>query len=1335
MSFAVACTRIFSILALSYSLCFVARASGGALEPFPHGARVACYGDSITADGGWVTRVAAHYLKSFPERDVRFFNCGISGGGFDAAELYFDWILTARKPTHVVLAFGVNDSPGLKLAPDAQDVDAEQRRIEVAAADFRKRYAALVRRIQTLGVPVILRTVTPYNEKGKGDGAPERGRDAAHRRVAEEILAFARESGLPVIDDYAPLKACLDRGEDVFNGDRVHPNDRGQWRMAEAFLAAQDLKVAPWKPLGEEAASAGIAEWSRLARRMHSVYATEWLIVRDESLSLETKLAKVRKWMEDNPNVPEHSYMGTVCRDYLELRPKGDAVYDDLDALWPGRAREFFKNGRYEGPECEMLDSGLGTGGQLPVFDLGWYVAECPELVGEKGFAAAVMFRPLDMGSKLDIDQRRQGLLMAFGNGWNNGWRIYVPWARMTVEFQIGREGGPWTLASPTPLVRGEWNSVCVTWDRECGAVRLYVNGALAAENEYRGGFVSPPGGKVSFGGAEYGLGSLKMQLKDLSFSPAPWDESKVRKFTFGGEAGIKDFEEYARIRMTDGGQAQAAMDAFLSRNGLNPVVRSLALDWLACRADGGRADGPETLWRSADALVSSGNRAKARETLGQIAAHADATPYARHQAALAIARTHELDGDYEAAVAAFRKAATAEGMETHLKWLATEGEKRCMREAAGLPAFDEAATRRPPPPLPRPAFAFHVSPRGSDAGDGSPQKPFATLERARAAVNAKRGADGKLPPGGATVYLHDGTYAISETFSLSGADSGGEDSPVVYRAFPGETPILSGGVELKGSSPVTDEAVLRRLPEAARGKVRMFDLKASGVGTIEPPSAYGFMKPRAIIRNLYENGTEMTPARWPDAGYAPIGGVAKGSKTVFTFDRERLARWSGAKDMMLRGFWYYTWADNSMPVASIDAARGEIRLAESPAYGIRSGMPFYAYNVLEELDRPGEWHLDRKAAKVYFWPTVEKPGAEPIYTFGNLAKPFISLEGTCNVAFDGLVMEYSAGGAMKITGSTNVTVSGCTIRKIGGSAIGADKCAAIWIYGNSITDIGFTGIGASGGDRRTLEPSRINVENNEIARFSRHTVTYNPAVNLYGCAVRVAHNFIHHGPSSAIHIEGNDHEIEFNRVENVVLESDDQGGIDIFGNVSWRGNVVRYNIWKDFGTGRPDLWQCGIRLDDAISGFTIYGNRFKNCASGIFGGVQIHGGQFNTVDNNRFDGCRYGVSFSPWEKPYWERHLSKTRKEFCEEVDIRSPAYAAKYPELARLETAVNANTVSRNLFKGAERILFGLPDETETWDNRHASGEVPLLWEPLPPIEAIGRYPDARAVPFPSE
>ena len=305
-----------------------------ALEPFPDGARVAFYGDSITADGGWVMRVAAHYRKEFPERDIRFYNCGISGGGFRAAEMYFDWILSARKPTHVVLAFGVNDSRPLRVDVAASDAKAEHARIEAAAADFRKKYAALVGRVQGLGVSIILRTATPYNEFAKKGVKPIKRKDAAHKRVADEILAFARERGLPVIDDYTPLKASLDRGEKVLKDDRVHPNDRGQWYLAKSFLAVQGLNIAPFRPRKDETASAGIREWTRLTRRLHSVYATEWLFVRDESLSLDAKLAKVRKWLDMNKKLPKGDYCVTICRDYLELRPKMDKVLADLETLW-----------------------------------------------------------------------------------------------------------------------------------------------------------------------------------------------------------------------------------------------------------------------------------------------------------------------------------------------------------------------------------------------------------------------------------------------------------------------------------------------------------------------------------------------------------------------------------------------------------------------------------------------------------------------------------------------------------------------------------------------------------------------------------------------------------------------------------------------------------------------------------------------------------------------------------------------------------------------------------------------------------------------------------------
>ena len=50
--------------------------------------------------------------------------------------------------------------------------------------------------------------------------------------------------------------------------------------------------------------------------------------------------------------------------------------------------------------------------------------------------------------------------------------------------------------------------------------------------------------------------------------------------------------------------------------------------------------------------------------------------------------------------------------------------------------------------------------------------------------------------------------------------------------------------------------------------------------------------------------------------------------------------------------------------------------------------------------------------------------------------------------------------------------------------------------------------------------------------------------------------------------LEGNDFIIEYNEIAHVVNESDDQGGLDMWNNPSYRGNIIRYNRWSDIQGG-----------------------------------------------------------------------------------------------------------------------------------------------------------------------
>lgn len=91
----------------------------------------------------------------------------------------------------------------------------------------------------------------------------------------------------------------------------------------------------------------------------------------------------------------------------------------------------------------------------------------------------------------------------------------------------------------------------------------------------------------------------------------------------------------------------------------------------------------------------------------------------------------------------------------------------------------------------------FVVATNGSDANPGTADKPFATLARARDAVrkpNAEGPAKEML-----TVWVRGGTYALRDTLPFGPDDSAAPKQRIVYAAYPGEQPILSGGREITG--------------------------------------------------------------------------------------------------------------------------------------------------------------------------------------------------------------------------------------------------------------------------------------------------------------------------------------------------------------------------------------------------------------------------------------------------------------------------------------------------------------------------------------------------------
>jgi len=109
------------------------------------------------------------------------------------------------------------------------------------------------------------------------------------------------------------------------------------------------------------------------------------------------------------------------------------------------------------------------------------------------------------------------------------------------------------------------------------------------------------------------------------------------------------------------------------------------------------------------------------------------------------------------------------------------------------------------------------VAPGGNDNNPGTtPDKPFATLHKARDAARAGRAGN---PDEGVTIHLRNGVHVLSEPLVLTPRDSGSATAPVHYQAYRNEEPILSGGRIIAGWQRQRDGTWTVKLPAVAAGK------------------------------------------------------------------------------------------------------------------------------------------------------------------------------------------------------------------------------------------------------------------------------------------------------------------------------------------------------------------------------------------------------------------------------------------------------------------------------------------------------------------------------------
>jgi hypothetical protein len=616
---------------------------------------------------------------------------------------------------------------------------------------------------------------------------------------------------------------------------------------------------------------------------------------------------------------------------------------------------------------------------------------------------------------------------------------------------------------------------------------------------------------------------------------------------------------------------------------------------------------------------------------------------------------------------------------------------------------------RMPALAAPPDEIRIHVSPRGNDdwsgqlavanaaATDGPVRTPAGALRALRALRASRPGLKGSI-----TVLLHGGTYLVHQSVTVGRADGGNDSLNVRWAASAGERPILTGGTVLGNFREIARDVAAARIASVARGSVVASDLKEAGVtdfGAITARSSPGI--------ELFFRGARMSLSRWPNDAWLKIAGVPQSGDTMLhpglerekrfdgvpagrhygriSYEGDRPARWSPENEITMHGYWTFDWSDSYQPVRSIDTARREIIIAPPyHGYGFTKNQRYYFLNILEELDTPGEWYLDRKRHRLYFWPPAPMREGDAVVSV--LPGPLFMLDSCSHVEITGLTMECGRTTAVVIRGGSKNLIAGCTVRNMGGDAVLVDGGSDHRVQSCDISDMALGGITARGGDRLTLTPARHVLSNNHIHHFGNWVRTGCYAAILDGVGHVLEHNLIHDAPFEAIYLRGNDHLIEYNEVHRVTQETGDAGAFHTGRNWTWRGNVIRYNYFHDLkGPGLHGV--MGVYLDDWACGFLVQGNVLYRAGRATL----IGGGRDNIVDNNLYIECFPSVHLDARGLGWAGYYLDGTRTELFDqmkEVRYDAPPYSTRYPELARMydgETGVpKYNRITRNISWG---------------------------------------------------
>ncbi len=534
----------------------------------------------------------------------------------------------------------------------------------------------------------------------------------------------------------------------------------------------------------------------------------------------------------------------------------------------------------------------------------------------------------------------------------------------------------------------------------------------------------------------------------------------------------------------------------------------------------------------------------------------------------------------------------------------------------------------------------FFVSLTGNDLNPGTKEKPFASIDKAKAEVRKEKGS--------ITIYIRGGTYYLKKPIIFLPEDSREQEGEVTFKAYPDEQVIISGGE-----------------PISLQWKEYKADIMQATV------------QENLVFDQLFVNGQLQHMARYPN--YNKSARIFSGTSSD-AISADRVRTWKDPEGGYLHALHPSEWGSFHFLINGKNE-KGELileRRVENDTIistnltAIMHKESRFVENIFEELDTLNEWFYDKNSRVLYFYPQSGSKLSEATIVIPQV-KTLVEFRGTennpiRNINIEGLVFTQTLrtfmetneklsqgdwsiyrGGAIFVEGTENCKIENCIFKELGGNAIFFNN----YNRKNEVTGCLFENIGASAvcfcGDRNARYNLNLPVEETDLYpgpktnNYPANCLVYNNLMHDLGTIekqvagvhismaqdITASHNTIYNVPRAGININDGmwgGHIIEFNDVFNTVLETNDHGAFNSWGrDRNWaRGvdslleknrdkialldnvkpTIIRNNRFRcDHG------WD--IDLDDGSTNYLIYNNVLLN------GGLKFREGFFRTAENN----------------------------------------------------------------------------------------------------------------------